>query len=424
MATFKTSSTSNAFADKTIIVGVTGGIAAYKAADLVSKLAQAGADVWVAMTKEATRLVTPLTFRTLSKNPVITDLFSDELANIPVPHISVTDKADLIIIAPATANIIGKIAQGIADDPLSTMAMASKAPKLIAPAMNRNMWENPIVKENVKKLSAIGYQTIGPEVGWLACGDEGIGRMVEVSEIIKKAEELIARSKDLDGIRILVTAGGTREAIDPVRFIGNRSSGKMGYAVARAAVDRGAQVILITTPTQIEKPEGCKIITVETAAQMEKIVNLEFKRSDVVVMAAAVADYRPLKAQSSKLKKQNRSSKLKVELRKTNDILEGLAEKKEDKILIGFALETEDLLENAKEKLRSKNLDLIVANDESAFDRDESRTYLVYGEGEAEKLGLVSKTETAKRIIDFIAAKNQKHIQFKIKDEHRSAAVI
>ncbi|MFH1709741.1 MAG: bifunctional phosphopantothenoylcysteine decarboxylase/phosphopantothenate--cysteine ligase CoaBC, partial [bacterium] len=242
--------------NKTIIVGVTGGIAAYKSADLVSKLTQLGANVRVTMTAEAAKLVTPLTFRTLSKNPVITDLFSEELADIPVPHISMTEKADLFIIAPATANIIGKIAQGIADEALSTMVMASKAPKLIAPAMNRNMWENPVVRENISKLRSLGYQVIGPEVGWLACGDEGAGRMAEVPEIISKAAEMAKASSDLKGVRILITAGGTREAIDPVRFISNRSSGKMGYAVARAAVDRGARVTLITTPVQIEKPSG------------------------------------------------------------------------------------------------------------------------------------------------------------------------
>jgi len=399
--------------NKTIIVGVTGGIAAYKSADLVSKLKQNGADVWVAMTKEATKLVTPLTFRTLSRNPVITDLFSDELSNIPVPHISLAEKADLIIIAPATANIIGKINQGIADDPLTTIVMASKAPKLLAPAMNRNMWENPIVQGNIKKLSAIGYQLIGPEVGHLACGDEGVGRMSEVADIIARAEEIIAKSKDLSGVRILVTAGGTHEAIDPVRFIGNRSSGKMGYAIARAAVDRGADVTLITTPTQIEKPAGCKVLTVDTAAQMEKFVNLEFKRNDVVVMAAAVADYMPSERARGKIKKSG--LKMKLELRKTNDILAGLGEKKGDKILIGFALETDDLLENAKKKLRSKNLDMVVANDESAFDVDSSRVHLIYGNGKIEKLAVSSKAVTAGKILDFVSMKHQRSVGLSIR---------
>lgn len=409
------------FKDKTILVGITGGIAAYKSADLVSKLKQAGADVWVVMTKEAEKFITPLTLRTLSKNPVITDLFSDDLAGVAVPHVSITDKADLIIIAPATANIIGKIAQGIADDALSTMVMASKAPKLIAPAMNKNMWENPAVQENIKKLSVMSCEFMGPEVGWLACGDEGIGRMADVQLILKKAEEIIDRSKDLTGVRILVTAGGTREAIDPVRFIGNRSSGKMGYAVARAAVDRGAQVTLITTPTQIEKPSGCKTITVETASQMKQAVMIEAKRADAVVMAAAVADYAPRQKEKGKRKKDK--ANVKIELKRTDDILADLGSKKGNKILIGFALETDNLLLNAKEKLRSKNLDLIVANSPEAFDVDSSKIHFVYRNGRIEKLGSISKTDAAKRIIGHIASIFQRPIIRKFKDEHRSAAI-
>jgi phosphopantothenoylcysteine decarboxylase / phosphopantothenate---cysteine ligase len=393
------------FKDKTIIVGVTGGIAAYKSADLVSKLKQAGADVWVVMTKEAAKLVTPLTFRTLSRNPVITDLFSDELSNIPVPHITLSEKADLIIVAPATANIIGKFAQGIADDPLTTIVMASKAPKLIAPAMNKNMWANAIVQENVKKLLGAGCQLLGPEVGWLACGDEGIGRMVEVAQILKRAEEILEKGKDLKGVRILVTAGGTREAIDPVRFIGNRSSGKMGYAVARAAVERGASVTLITTPTQIEKPVNCKIITVETASQMKQAVTVEARRSDAVVMAAAIADYKP--TQSSKIKIKKYSSKVKIEMQKTDDILAGLGKNKGNKVLIGFALETNDLIKNAKKKLQEKNLDLIIANDESAFDADESKVTFIYADGRVEKLGRVTKSITADKLLDSASRKEQ-----------------
>jgi phosphopantothenoylcysteine decarboxylase/phosphopantothenate--cysteine ligase len=361
------------FKDKTIIVGVTGGIAAYKSADLVSKLTQLGADVWVAMTPEAAKLVTPLTFRTLSGNPVITDLFSEELSDIRVPHISITEKADLIIIAPATANIIGKVAQGIADDPLSTMVVASKSPKLIAPAMNKNMWENPVVKENIAKLGSLGYQMIGPETGWLACESVGKGRMSEVSAIIAKAEEMLKASKDLSGVSILITAGGTREAIDPVRFIGNRSSGKMGYAVARAAVDRGARVTLITASTQLDAPSGCRVIEVETAAQMKQAVMIESKRADAVVMAAAVADYKPstkLRVKSKKLK-----GKVKVELQRTDDILETLGKNKGNKILIGFSLETENLIKNSKKKLINKNLDLIVANGPEAFDGDSSKVH-------------------------------------------------
>lgn len=393
--------------NKTIIVGVTGGIAAYKSADLVSKLVQLGANVWVAMTAEAAKLVTPITFRTLSKNPVITDLFSEELADVPVPHISITEKADLFIIAPATANIIGKMAQGIADDPLSTMVMASKAPKLIAPAMNSNMWDNPVVQENISKLKTLGYQIIGPEVGWLACGDEGVGRMVEVQAVISKATEMLEASNDLKGVRILITAGGTREAIDPVRFIGNRSSGKMGYAVARAAIDRGAQITLITTPTQIDKPSGCKIIEVETASQMKQAVMIEAKRSDAVVMAAAVADYRPVQKLKGKMKKIN--AKVKIELHKTEDILESLGKNKGNKILIGFSLETNNLIENSKKKLNAKNLDLIIANGEEAFEVDLSRAFFIHNDGKIEKTKLVSKNEIARKIIDFVAGKFRTH---------------
>jgi phosphopantothenoylcysteine decarboxylase/phosphopantothenate--cysteine ligase len=355
------------------------------------------------MTAEAAKLVTPLTFRTLSKNPVITDLFSEELAGISVPHISVTESADLIIIAPATANIIGKMAQGIADDALSTMVMGSKAPKLIAPAMNRNMWDNPVVQENVSKLKNLGCQMIGPETGWLACGDEGIGKMTDVPVIISKATEMIEASKDLKNVRILITAGGTREAIDPVRFIGNRSSGKMGYAVARAAIDRGAHVTLITTPTQIEKPYGCKVIEVETAAQMKQAVTIEAKRSDAVVMAAAVADYRPVQKLKGKMKKL--SSKVKIELHKTDDILEALGKNKNKKILIGFSLETGNLIGNSKKKLVNKNLDLVVANTEEAFDSDSSRAYFIYDDGKIERTRLVSKSDIAGKIIDFVAGK-------------------
>jgi phosphopantothenoylcysteine decarboxylase/phosphopantothenate--cysteine ligase len=389
--------------NKTIIVGVTGGIAAYKSADLVSKLVQQGADVWVAMTAEAAKLVTPLTFRTLSKNPIITDLFSEELAGIHVPHISITEKADLIIIAPATANIIGKMAQGIADDALSTMVMGSKAPKLIAPAMNRNMWDNPVVQENVSKLKALGFQMIGPDTGWLACGDEGIGRMADVQAIISRATEIIEASKDLKGVRILITAGGTREAIDPVRFIGNRSSGKMGYAVARAAAERGASVTLITTPTQIEKPSNCKIIEVETAAQMKQAVLIEAKRSDAVVMAAAVADYRPVQKLKGKMKKL--SSKIKIELHKTDDILESLGKNKGNKVLVGFSLETSNLIGNSKKKLTGKNLDLVVANTEEALDADSSRAYFIYDDGKIDRTRSVSKNYIAGKIIDFVAGK-------------------
>jgi len=304
-----------------------------------------------------------------------------------------------MIIAPATANIIGKFVQGIADDPLTTLFISSKAPKLIAPAMNRNMWENKIVQENITKAKEAGCRIVGPEVGWLACGVEGIGRMAEVANILKEAEEIIGRSKDLKGLHILITAGGTREAIDPVRFIANRSSGKMGYAIADEAVNRGAEVTLVTTPTNIKKPP-CKTIEVESASQMERIVNLEFKRNDVVIMAAAVADYSPVHSSKGKIKKT--SSKLRVDLKKTQDILAGLGKKKGNKFLIGFALETDNLIENAKKKLLAKNLDMIVANDETAFDNEKNKATFVMPSGSLERLPLISKKELAHKILDVV----------------------
>ncbi|MFA4967866.1 MAG: bifunctional phosphopantothenoylcysteine decarboxylase/phosphopantothenate--cysteine ligase CoaBC, partial [Candidatus Margulisiibacteriota bacterium] len=248
--------------NKTIILGVTGGIAAYKSCTIVSRLKDLGADVWVVMTKEATKLVGPITFRTLSGNPVITDLFDDGISGLPVPHISLAEKADLIIIAPATANIIGKIARGIADDALTTIAMASGAKKLIAPAMNCNMWRNPIVEKNVEMLKNYRYEFVGPEEGKLACGDYDIGRMSEPEKIIEKIVEMIKEKQDFFGKTLLITAGGTREAIDPVRYISNRSSGKMGYALAEAAAKRGAEVVLISAPTHLSPPVNVKLINV------------------------------------------------------------------------------------------------------------------------------------------------------------------
>jgi len=255
--------------DKTIIVGITGCIAAYKSAAMVSRLKDLGAEVWVAMTKEAAALVGPLTFRTLSGNPVVTDLFSQEILNTPVPHISLAEKADLIVIAPCTANVIGKLANGIADDALTTITMASNAPKLLAPAMNPNMWNNPAVQENVEKLKRNKFELIGPAEGKLACGKEDVGRMTEPEEILIQVVSLLGSSvdRDLEGKKVLVTAGGTREAIDPVRFISNRSSGKMGYAIAQAAYLRGADVTLISAPSALDAPSGVKIINVESAKE-------------------------------------------------------------------------------------------------------------------------------------------------------------
>jgi phosphopantothenoylcysteine decarboxylase/phosphopantothenate--cysteine ligase len=392
---------------KTVILGVTGGIAAYKSATIVSRLKDLGAEVWVVMTKEAAELVGPLTFRTLSGNPVVVDLFAQEIVNVPVPHVSLADKADLIVIAPCTANIIGKIAQGISDDALTTIVMASKAKKLIAPAMNCNMWTNPIVSENVSKLTELGYEFIGPVEGKLACGEEDIGRMSEPEEIVEKVVGLLGGLQDYKGKHILVTAGGTREAIDPVRYISNRSSGKMGYAIARAARERGASVTLISANVDLPSPLDIKPVKVGSAVEMLEAVLEHHNGADAVIMAAAVADFRPVKNSPNKIKKAE-SSKQKavssIEMEETEDILKLIADKKgrKDRILVGFALETEDLIENAKTKLKEKGLDIIIANDDSTFGNDSAKVAIVHNNGKVEELPELRKSEVADRILDAV----------------------
>jgi len=386
--------------NKTIILGVTGGIAAYKSCTLVSRLKDLGADVWVVMTKEATKLVGPITFRTLSGNPVITDLFDDGISNLQVPHVSLAEKADLVVIAPATANIIGKIARGIADDALTTIAMASDAKKLLAPAMNCNMWRNPIVEKNVEILRNYRYGFVGPEEGKLACGDYDIGRMSEPENIIEKIVEMIKEKQDLLGKTFLITAGGTREAIDPVRYISNRSSGKMGYALAEAAVERGAEVTLISAPTHLSPPTKVKLINVVSAQEMYEEVMKHRHDKDVIVMAAAVSDFRPRITFWQKLKKDRDG--LSLDLANTIDILKDLGNLKNGSKLVGFAAETENLFENAHEKLKRKNLDLIVANDASAFDADNSKIMLIDRKGSAENLPELPKKVSANRILDAI----------------------
>ena len=398
---------------KTIILGVTGGIAAYKSADLVRQLKKLEADVFVVMTEAAQKFVSPLTFRTLSRNPVITNLFSEEVIDKPILHVCLAEKADLILIAPATANIIGKISRGIADDALTTIVMASKAPKLLAPAMNANMWENHFVKKNVERLKAQGYFFVGPEAGELACGDFGEGRMAEVEKIVEAAVRILIPKLDLKGVKILVTAGGTRESIDPVRFIGNRSSGKMGYALAEAARDRGAEVTLVSGPTNLEPPAGINLINVETTQEMHDWIfgELPARRSldegggdwEIVIMAAAPADYQSRKVASSKIKKSN----LSLELKRTPDILKEIKDKRQEtgdqrQIVVGFSVETEDLIERAKEKLKDKNLDLIIANDISAFGKEESSVKIIYKDGKIEELGKQPKKEIAGKILDAI----------------------
>jgi len=391
--------------NKTIILGVTGGIAAYKSATLVSRLKDLGAEVWVVMTREATQLVGPLTFGTLSGNPVITDLFSPEFINLPVPHVSLAEKADLIVIAPCTANLIGKLAQGIADDALTTIMMASTAPKLIAPAMNCKMWKNPAVSKNVQSLKELDYVFIGPAEGKLACGVEEIGRMAEPEEILEEIMRRLVPEQDLKGKNILITAGGTREAIDPVRYISNHSSGKMGYALARAARERGASVTLISANVALPSPLDIKPIRVESADKMLETALKHYVDADIVIMAAAVADYRPKNKALNKIKKVE-SRKLKVEsrieLEETEDILKVIGKQKgrKDKILVGFALETEKLIENARAKLKEKDLDLIIANQPSTFESDSIKFSILDRKGKTENYPEQAKERAAHVILD------------------------
>jgi phosphopantothenoylcysteine decarboxylase/phosphopantothenate--cysteine ligase len=388
---------------RTIIIGVTGGIAAYKSCEVVSRLKKLGAEVWVIMTKEAAELVGPLTFRTLSRNPVVMDLFSKELSSIPLPHISLAQKADLILIAPCTANMIGKIAHGIADDALSTTVLASSAQKIIAPAMNTAMWNNPIVRENVRKLKDLGFSVIGPEEGKLACGEEDIGCMSEPGKIIEELVSALMPLSDLKGKHILVTAGGTREAIDPVRFIANRSSGKMGYALARAARERGAEVTLISANVNLPAPLDIKPIKVESAGGMLETVFGYYSSADIIIMAAAVADFTPKnKSQKSKVKKNGEA--INLELNPSEDILKKLSQQKgrRGRILVGFALETENLIANAREKMRKKDLDLIIANAPSTFERDEIQFTIIDRKGGAERYQPQTKNQAAHKILDKI----------------------
>ncbi len=396
------------FSGKTIIVGITGGIAAYKSCELVSTLKKLGAEVWVVMTKEAAELVTPLTFRTLSGNPVITNLFSKDLSTIPVPHISLTDQADLFIIAPCTANMIGKLANGIADDPLTTMAMACVKPKLIAPAMNNNMWLNQAVLENVQKLSQMNYELIGPEVGQLACGTNDVGRMSEPEDIIKFIAQKLNFKQDFDGKEILVTAGGTKEAIDAVRYISNRSSGKMGYAIAKAARERGAKVTLVSS-SSLPAPLDIQPVRVESAKEMLEAVLDHYKQVDSVVMAGAVSDYtirecsgRACSANSRKTKKAKQA--LQLQLEPTQDVLATISKQKnrKDKKIVGFDLETENLIANAKKKLKEKDLDLIVANDPSTFDGDQIKYSIIDRKGSVSNHPRQPKDQAAHTILNRI----------------------
>ena len=385
--------------NKTIVLGITGGIAAYKAADLASKLTQAGAKVEVVMTDAATKFITPLTLRNITRRPVVTDMF--ELSSeYSVEHVALAEAADVVVIAPATANTIARLAAGIADNILGTIVLATEAPVILAPAMNDVMYRNSVTQKNVAKLKARGFTFIEPEYGRLASGKMGKGRLPETSKIIEVIDRVLGQKQDLNGKRIVVTAGGTREPIDPVRHIGNRSSGKMGYALAEAARDRGALVTLITAPASLDEPAGVEVIKVKTAAEMKKAVTRAVKKADALLMAAAVADYQPEIIAKSKIKKES-AQNLTLKLVKTPDIL---SEVKGDFIRVGFAAESENLVANAKKKLETKHLDLIVANDitraDSGFDADTNRVTIIDKKGKAEELPLMSKREVAERILD------------------------
>lgn len=386
---------------KSVVVGVCGGIAAYKVVEVVSRLKKMGAEVDVIMTANAQKFVTPLTFRSLTHRPVITDMFS-EPEYWDIKHVSLAQKADIFIVAPATANIIGKLAAGIADDMLSTTIIATRAPVLIVPAMNHNMYSNAVVQRNIETLKEIGYIFMEPDTGRMAEGSSGKGRLPEPSVIVEKAVSVLEPSRDLEGIRMIVTAGPTRESIDPVRYISNYSSGKMGYAVAQAAHERGADVLLISGPVELDGPDGVRVIRTTTAEEMQEAVLRNFENCDVVVMAAAVADYRPAEVSETKIKKSN--DEMVLRLRKNPDILKKLGTIKGNRTLVGFSAETDNLADNVVKKLESKNLDMIVANDVTmegaGFGTDTNIVRMIKRDGTVIVLPLMSKLSVAHKILD------------------------
>ncbi len=386
---------------KHIVIGVTGGIAAYKTLDVISQLKKSEFDISVIMTKNACEFVAPLSFQTLSQNCTITDTFQSP-KEWDVQHISLAKKADLFLVAPASANIIGKVAHGIADDMLSTTIMATKAPVIFAPAMNTNMYENPILQDNISLLKRRGYLFIEPDTGRLACGDIGKGKMASPDDIVSYINNYFNPVQDLMGLNILITAGPTVEAIDPMRYITNHSSGKMGYALARVAQKRGANVKLVSGPSHLPKPDGIEFIGTTSALEMYEMVNNHFSWSDIVIKAAAVADYRPASVSKNKLKKSDGAFML--ELVRNPDILMELGQKKGDKILVGFAAETENLQGYAKEKLINKNIDIIVANnlieEGSGFKGDTNIATIINKAGDIVNLEKMSKEELANIILN------------------------
>ena len=388
---------------KTIVLGVTGSIAAYKIANLASMLVKFNADVHVIMTQNATHFITPMTFETLTNNKCIVDTF-DRNFNFDVKHVSLAKRGDLFLVAPCTANVIGKVANGICDDMLTTTIMATKAPVLFSPAMNTGMWENPVLQDNLKKLQHYGYHVIEPVVGRLACGDTGSGKMPSEETLLEHILLHLAREKDLKGKRLLITAGPTQEAIDPVRFISNRSSGKMGYALAKMAVLRGAQVTLVSGPVSIAPFAGIETVAVRSAQQMFEAVSERSAESDVVIMCSAVADYKPASYSKQKMKKSDND--VSIPLTRTQDILGWLGDHKQaGQVLVGFSMETENLIENSRRKLTKKHADLICANsiasEQTGFAVDTNKVTLITQENVTE-LPLCTKEETADLILDSI----------------------
>ncbi|MEJ2471548.1 MAG: bifunctional phosphopantothenoylcysteine decarboxylase/phosphopantothenate--cysteine ligase CoaBC [Desulfuromonadales bacterium] len=390
---------------KCLLLGVTGGIAAYKAAEVLRLLTKAGADVHVIMTQSAREFVTPLTFQTLSGHPVHTGMFN-LIQEQEIGHISLADRADLVLVAPATANVIGKIANGIADDLLTTTIMATRAKVLFAPAMNTNMWQNPLYQRNQQRLEKLGYQFITPVYGDLACGWQGQGKLPDPEAIVTAVQGCLGPG-DLSGRTVLVTAGPTREEFDPVRFLSNYSSGKMGYALATAARDRGARVILVSGPVSHPAPAGLSLIRVTSAQEMYDAVLEKAGEADVIIKAAAVADYRPVERAMQKTKK-GQTETLTVALQRNPDILAELGRRKEGQILVGFAAETDHLLEHARDKLQAKNLDMIVANDVTqkgaGFDADTNIVRLLTRDGQCEELPQMPKSAVASSVLDRVAA--------------------
>ena len=393
---------------KCVVIGVTGGIAVYKALDVISALRKKDIEVHVIMTESASKFVNPLTFQSISQNMVVTDMFAEPKA-WEIQHISLAQKADLMLIAPATANIIGKVANGIADDMLSTTIMAAaKAKVIFAPAMNTNMYQNRIVQGNIEKLKSYGYEFIEPASGRLACGDIGIGKLADVNTIVERVlTELNDKEQDLNGKKVLISAGPTIAPIDPVRYITNRSTGKMGYAIAEEARDRGAEVILVSGPTNLNPPKNVRIINIKTNEEMKNEIYDNFEWADIVIKSAAVADYKPKEYSEEKIKKGE--GDLNLCLTRDNDILKSLGDMKTHQILVGFAAESNDVLKNADKKLKNKNLDFIVANDitasDTGFGSEDNKVVILSKNNEKLELDKMSKKEVASNIFDMILEK-------------------